>query len=92
MIYTTSQISGIIDKITCCHGELSEKYFAKLSKGDNCECLLNKGLMLLYYREVIEQWEQNIDGSTTGKNNFITKGQLHNAISSALSLCDSCGC
>lgn len=64
------------------------QYVSEAKKGNPCEHLRKAANYLIWAITVIGEWNQNVDGSTTNKTNYITQAQFSKIIGLGQQLCD----
>lgn len=83
--YTTEELSNIKDKIDIKLYDFSNKLFNKVAFGINCLHLCQYYHLWLY-KQTINDWKQNQDGSTDDIYNSISREQFYNILTETLNL------
>lgn len=88
MLIPTSRLQSINGEFQTCMAEYMTQYVSETKKGNPCEHLLMASNYLLWAVTVIGEWNQNVDGSTTGQTNYITQDAFARIIGLGQQLCD----
>ena len=77
---TNTELSILKSDVTSSLATYMAKYVSEKKKGLVCNCLLSKASYLDAVSTILSYWEQNADGSTTNKTNYITDEQFNNLV------------
>jgi hypothetical protein len=88
MLIPTAKLDIINGDFQTCMAEYMSLYVSEKKKGNPCEHLIMSSNYLLWAVTVIGDWQQNIDGSTTGKVNYISQPEFYSIINLGQQLCN----